>query len=155
MVQQEDFIYDLTARGVSVVVTALKSGTMAMLYDFPDDLDPITIDEAEFAEIKMDANGIWFRQQKPTPISLHLSVIPGSNGEKQMNGLVQDAMKGDSESKFNIQISYNTKNTGSDIFEQKTFTKGYMTGCSLGYSATSQGRVRTKQYSFKFPIQNP
>lgn len=154
MVLNESANYDLTARGVSVIVTPAK-GAPVMLYDFPDDLDPITIDEAEFAEIKMDANGQWFRQQKPTPVSMHLSVIPGSKAETSMNDLIKDAMFGNSESTFNIEVTYITKSDGADVFKNKIFKKGYMSGCSLGYSATSQGRVRTKQYSFKFPIQNP
>lgn len=154
MVLNESPNYDLTARGVSVIVTPAK-GSPVTLYDFPDDLDPITIDEAEFADIKMDANGEWFRQMKPTPVAMHLSVIPGSMGESLMNDLIKDAMFGDSESTFNITVSYITKSDGTDVFKQKVFKKGYMTGCSLGYSATSQGRVRTKQFSFKFPIQNP
>lgn len=141
--------YDLTARGLSITVTI--NGKSVLLTDFPDDLDPITIDEAEFAEIKMDANGEWFRQQKPTPISLHISLIPGSNAELAMSDFIKDAMFGNSDTKADLIVTYpNEKKHRS-----KTYKKGYMTGCSLGYSATSQGRVRTKQFSFKFPIQNP
>jgi len=152
---QEDDNFDLTARGVEVTITPLKGGKPVVIGDFPDDLDPITIDEAEFADIKMDANGEWFRQQKPTPISMHLSIIPGSNAEAAMNDLIKNAMFGNSEDKFNIEAHYYTESNKTPIFKNKIFKKGYMTGCSLGYSATSQGRVRTKQFNFKFPLQNP
>lgn len=152
---QEEENFDLTARGVEVTVTPLKGGSPVVIGDFPDDLDPITIDEADFAEIKMDANGDWFRQMKPTPISMHLSIIPGSKAEAAMNDLIKNAMFGNSEDKFNVQAHYYTESMNSPLFKDKIFKNGYMTGCSLGYSATSQGRVRTKQFSFKFPIQNP
>lgn len=155
MAIQEDSNYDLTARGVNVIITPLVGGKPFTIVDFPDDIDPITIDEAEFADIKMDANGEWYRQQKPTPIGLHISLIPGSKSEAAMNELVSDAMSGNSTNMFNIMVMYKTKSGMALLFKNKVFKKGYMTGCSLGYSATSQGRVRTKQYSFKFPIQNP
>jgi len=147
--------YELTARGLSIVVTPLNGGFPIELTDFPDDLDPFTIDEAEFAEIKMDANGEWFRQQKPTPVSLHISVIPGSEAETTMETCIKDAMFGNSDEKYDIQVTYSTSEKGTPVFKNKTFKKGYMTGCSLGYCATSQGRVRTKQFNFKFPLQNP
>lgn len=147
--KNEDFYYELTARGVEVCVSI--NGKSVLLTDFPDDLDPITIDEAEFADIKMDANGEWFRQMKPTPIALHISLIPGSNAELAMNDFIKDAMFGNSETKAEVIVTYPNEKK----HQSKTYKNGYMTGCSLGYSATSQGRIRTKQYSFKFPIQNP
>lgn len=151
----ETMTFDLTARGISVIVTPLAGGAPVTIDDFPDDLDPLTIDEAEFADIKMDANGSWYRQQKAVPVSLHISVIPGTKAEKAMSGLIPRAMFADSTHKFNITVSYPTTSDNAPLFENKTFKNGYMTGCSLGYSATSQGRVRTKQFTFKFPPNSP
>lgn len=146
--------YDLSARGVSIIVTP-NGGTAIELTDFPDDLDPFTVDEADFAEVKMDANGEWYRQSSYKPIGLHISLIPGSKAEKDMDGQIKSDMFGNSNCTYEIQVNYTTEDGGSPLFKQKTFKGGWMTGCSLGYSATSQGRVRTKQYTFKFPMKEP
>lgn len=143
--------YDLTARGATVKIVALdedgnaETGSICEIDDFADDQDPVTVDDCNTAELFFDANGKSHRRSKLEPIGCHIALIPGSDAEKSLNKFVLSnlSMFG-SYSFVNMHVKYPC------FDEEVVFYRGVLSGASMGYAATSSGRVRTKNFSFQF-----
>jgi len=136
--------YDLTARGAKVTIET-GDGQTIVLQDFADDQDPVTIDDCNLAELFFDANGVSHRRSKLEPVNCHIALIPGSEEEKVMNQFViKNLSVFGNYAWLNLHVKY------PSIEEEVIFYDGLLTGASMGYAATSQGRVRTKNFSFQF-----
>jgi len=138
--------YDLTARGVKVIINYGEDYYPVVLNDFADDQDPIMIDELDLGEAAFDINGQLFRKSKLEPITMHIAVIPGSEDEKALNESIINGEIG----MFGCPTLIKTLIAKYPNNTEVTFYNGFHTGASMGYAATSQGRIRTKNYSFAF-----
>lgn len=143
--------YDLTARGAKVTIKTLDSegkaeaGDVCVIDDFADDQDPVTVDDCSIAELFFDANGMSHRRGKLEPVNCHIALIPGSEAEKTLNQFVLNNLTVfGSYSWVNIHAKYPA------LKKEVVFYRGVLAGASMGYAATSQGRVRTKNFSFQF-----
>lgn len=141
--------YNLSARGVQIVIEP-EAGSEIVLTDFADDTDPLSIDDIEIGVPMFDINGFLFRKTKLESVSCHIALIPGSESEVKLKEFMLRNLplsKGLSMIK-NMIVHYS-----SEADENKhdfAFYTGFIIGSSIGYAATSQGRIKTKEYSFSF-----
>lgn len=144
--------YDITARGSVITITygpdEETQGNTITLEDFGDEYDPLMIDELHLGEVKFDINGDLYRASILEPVTCHISVLPGSEEEKLLNKMALEGLPLAESSVYisNMQLQVNTW----DIPDTIVFSDGYLMGASMGYAITSQGRIRTKQFSFGF-----
>jgi len=142
--------YDISARGSYVIIEDVTKGSKIYITDFADDQDPITIDDVNIAEGFYDANGKLCRRGKIEPVNCHIAVIPSSDGELAMNEFVLNNLtltNGSAYSTCNMTVFYRSG-------KKTEFCNGFLTSSSMGYAATSAGRIRTKNYSFCFETCN-
>lgn len=145
----------MTARDATATIKVLdskgneQSGDIIVLNDFADDQDPMTVDDCDIAELFFDVNGKVHRRSKLEPVNCHIALVPGSGAERDLNRFVIKNLSVFGEySWVNIHVQY------PSIEEEVVFYKGILTGASMGYAATSQGRIRTKNFSFQFATCN-
>lgn len=142
--------YNLSARGVQIVIEPEK-GSEIVLTDFADDTDPLSIDEIEIGVPMFDLNGYLFRKTKLESVSCHIALIPGSDSEKELKEFMLKNLplnsKGVSPIK-NMVVRYPSESNENE--HDCAFYTGFIIGSSIGYAATSQGRIKTKEYSFAF-----
>lgn len=141
--------YNLSARGVEITIS-LEKGDIITITDFADDADPISIDDVDIGDVSFDINGKIFQKKKLVPCTCHVAVIPGSESEKKLNKLVLNNMPilGKGEKIANLSVTFPYKGDENDI--DFVFYNGYILGASVGYATTSQGRIKTKEFSFAF-----
>lgn len=141
---QKDTVYNVSARGASVVIS--YGDRTLVLNDFADDQDPIMIDELDLGEAMFDINGRLFRRSRLEPVTMHIAVVPGSSDEKALNEAIINHEIG----MFGCPTPIKTLTVKYPNDRDVTFYNGFHVGASMGYAATSQGRIRTKNYSFAF-----
>lgn len=144
MAKDQGNIYNVSARGASVVIS--YGNRTIVLSDFADDQDPIMIDELDLGEATFDINGKLFRKSRLEPVTMHIAVVPGSNDEKALNESIINHEIG----MFGCPTLIKTLTVKYPNDREVTFYNGFHIGASMGYAATSQGRIRTKNYSFSF-----
>lgn len=114
---------------------------------FPADSDAIDIAEGQFGNAEMGVNGDIIAWRTAVPLQVTLSVIPGSEEDKNLQVLLDRnrAAKGRIYEQDNITLVI-TLNNGNSY----TFSNGIIMSGELGYSLSSQGKIRTKRYGFMF-----
>lgn len=144
-------VYNISARGARVIISYGDNYNPIVLDDFADDQDPIMIDELDLGETAFDINGKLFRKSKLEPVTMHIAVIPGSEDEMNLN----DAILTHGIGMFGCPTLIKTLTVKYPNDREVTFYNGFHIGASMGYAATSQGRIRTKNYSFSFKSCGP
>lgn len=114
---------------------------------FPADSDGIDVQESQIANAEMGVNGDMITWRTPVPQQLVLTVVPGSEEDKNLQILLDRnrAAKGKSNIQDNITLVVTLANGVTH-----TFSNGIIISGELGYSITSQGKIRTKRYGFMF-----
>ena len=114
---------------------------------FPADSDGIDIQETQIGNAEMGVNGDMIAWRTAVPQQLVLTVVPGSDEDKNLQILLDRnrAAKGRMYEQDNITLVV-TLNNGTT----HTFSNGIIMSGELGYSITSQGKIRTKRYGFMF-----
>ena len=114
---------------------------------FPADSDGIDIQENQFANSEMGVNGDMITWRTAVPQQLVITAIPGTDEEKNLQILLDRnrAAKGRGAVQDNITLVITLANGVTH-----TFSNGIIISGELGYSITSQGKIRTKRYGFMF-----
>lgn len=114
---------------------------------FPADADGIDIQEQQFANGEMGVNGDLITYRTAVPLSLSLSVVPGSEDDKNLQILLNQnrVAKGKVSQQDIITLTINYPDGTAH-----TFSNGIIMSGELGYSITSQGKIRVKRYGFMF-----
>ncbi len=139
---------EISVLGAKVWITADKTFPAGFaITEFPADSDAIDISEIQTGNAEMGVNGDMITWRTPIVNTLTISTIPGSNEDKNLQILLDRnrVAKGRMYEQDNITLVI-TLNNGTTY----TFSNGIISNGELGYSLTSQGKIRTKRYVFMF-----
>lgn len=139
---------EISVLGTKAYLTADKTFPAGFeINKFPGDSDGIDVQESQIANTEMGVNGDLIGWRTATPQQLTLSVIPGSDEDKNLQILLDRnrATKGRTFEQDIITLVVTLANGTTH-----TFSNGLIISGELGYSITSQGKIRTKRYGFMF-----
>ncbi|GAA0334436.1 hypothetical protein L9H26_04260 [Morganella psychrotolerans] len=139
---------DVSATGLALVVQASKTfPTGIFITAFADDADPLDLPAVDIAQVGMDINGNLVSWSTPTPQTVTVNVLAGSEEDQNLSILLEanTAKKGRRHAGDIITMvaSYGDGST-------TTARNGRITNGSRGNSAASAGRLKSKQYTFVF-----
>lgn len=118
---------------------------------FADDSDPFDLPSIKIAETAMGVNGDLVIWNTPTPIVFSLSVIPGSDDDKNLSILFEQNRAGKNKKSAKDKITI----TGIYPDGRKiTLVNGGITDGMPGDSVASAGRLKSKTYTFAFENKN-
>lgn len=139
---------DITGFGtiVNIVASSTFPATLPIT-QFADDSDPLDISAVQIADTAMGLNGDLIKWAKAVPLPMVLNVIPGSLDDQNLQ-ILADANrvaqgKTSSRDLITATIIYSDGST-------TTLTQGTITNAQFGNSIASQGRLKTKTYTFMF-----
>lgn len=139
---------EISVLGAKAWLTADKTFPAGFaITKFPADSDGIDIPEIQIGNAEMGVNGDLITYRTAVANTLTISVIPGSDEDKNLQILLDRnrVAKGRMYEQDNITLVV-TLNNGTT----HTFSNGIIMSGELGYSLTSQGKIRTKRYGFMF-----
>jgi len=130
-------------------ITASNSYITGPLENFSDDQDGINLEEIEIAAVAKTVNGEMLSWAKAgtTIYNVTITVWPGSPSD-----LLLGAILSANTATFGSQPAYDAI-TLVMSFPNKvpsTYTDGVMVKASPSYSSSSEGRIKTKTYTFAF-----
>jgi len=139
---------EISVLGTKAYLTADKTFPAGFeITKFPGDSDGIDIQESQIANSEMGVNGDLIAWRTAVPQQLVITAIPGSDEDKNLQILLDRnrAAKGRNSVQDNITLVVTLANGTTH-----TFSNGIIISGELGYSITSQGKIRTKRYGFMF-----
>ncbi|CDH07550.1 hypothetical protein KKJ22_16020 [Xenorhabdus bovienii] len=139
---------DVSATGLSLVIQATKTFPSGIqITQFADDADPLDLPAVDIAQTGMDINGNLTVWSTPTPQTVTMNVLAGSEEDENLSILLEanTAKRGRRHAGDVITLvaSYGDGST-------TTARNGKITNGSRGNSAASAGRLKSKQYTFVF-----
>lgn len=139
---------DVTGTGLKVNIVAVPTFPLGIdITQFADDQDAINFGDQDIAETAMGLNGDLVVWGKPSSINITLSVIPGSDDDKNlgilfdMNRIAKNKVS--ARDMITMTVSYPDK-------DPKTYTNGKLIGGPAGDTVSSSARLQSKQYRFAF-----
>lgn len=141
-------MYDTSAIGVALRCVASESFPAGFtITEFADDADPFDIPAIDIATPAMNVNGDLVVFSAPTPITITISVIPGSDADNNLAVIFEAnrAAKNKRHARDEITL-VGTYPDGSSL----KLSEGKMTNGMPGNSPASAGRIKSKTYSFAF-----
>ena len=138
----------VTGTGTKITIIAIPTFPAGVtISQFPDDQDPVSFGNQDIAEVAMGVNGDMIVWDRPSVINITLSVIPGTEDDKNL-GILFD-MNRVAKNKVSAQdkITMTVTSPGSD---PKTYTGGAIIGGPAGDTVNGNTRRQTKQYFFAF-----
>ena len=134
--------------GLQVRIVALPAFPKGFdITQFPDDSDPVEVQDLQIADAAMGLNGDLMSWTQAQPIELSLSVFPNQEDDKNLSQLLESnragRMKIATEDSITLIVTYPDGKT-------TTFLNGIITGGTPMTGSTSSGRLKTKTYTFKF-----
>ncbi|MDR0805945.1 MAG: hypothetical protein LBN41_04245 [Enterobacteriaceae bacterium] len=139
---------DVSATGFSLVIKATKTFPAGILVTtFADDADPFDLPAVDIAQVGSDINGNMVSWSTPTPQSLTINVLPGSEEDENLSILLEaNTAKRGRRHAGDIITIVSSYGDGSTM----TARNGKITNGSRGNSVASAGRLKSKQYTFTF-----
>ncbi|MDE9446794.1 hypothetical protein KKJ04_14570 [Xenorhabdus bovienii] len=139
---------DVSATGLSLVIQATKTFPSGIqITQFADDADPLDLPAVDIAQTGMDINGNLTVWSTPTPQTVTMNVLAGSEEDENLSILLEanTAKRGrrPAGDVITLVASYGDGST-------TTARNGKITNGSRGNSAASAGRLKSKQYTFVF-----
>jgi hypothetical protein len=141
-------VSNISGFGLAVAITA--SATLPAGYlvtQFADNSDPLDMPAMQIADTAMGLNGELLAWAKAVTISMVLNVVPGSLDDVALQTLANNnrvaqgkTVAGDI---INAVITYPDNRVVA-------LTGGVMTNFMFGNSVSSDGRLKTKSYTFMF-----
>lgn len=141
-------MYDTSAIGVALRCVASESFPAGFtITEFADDVDPFDIPAIDIATPAMNVNGDLVVFSAPTPITITISVIPGSDADNNLAVIFEAnrAAKNKRHARDEITL-VGTYPDGSSL----KLSEGKMTNGMPGNSPASAGRIKSKTYTFAF-----
>lgn len=115
--------------------------------DFPDDADPIDAPDLQISDAAMGLNGDLIVWNRANALDVGINVIPTSESDVNLDILAAANRVGKRKTSAKDVITLVMIYPSGLII---TLTKGTMTTGSIIPGIQSQGRVKTRQYRFKF-----
>lgn len=141
-------MYDTSAIGTSLrVIGSVSFPSGFTITEFADDTDPFDFPAIDIATPGMNINGDLVVYSAPTPLTVTLNVIPGSDADKNLSVIFEAnrAAKNKRHARDIITIVASYPD-GSTV----TVSEGKMTNGMPASSPASAGRIKSKSFSFAF-----
>lgn len=146
------------------VVTINAKGGKVTLTEFAEDADPISISDLEVRKGGMNLNGNLVSWAAPNPITVSLSLIPGSASDKKLSALIRACHLGGKGNQIGdafissmtiaVPTSVGATDAGtlaiSGSKTQWSFSNGFITSGPVAQGTNSDGKATTKTYTFTF-----
>ena len=141
-------MHDVSATGLSIVIQAHKTFPAGIqITTFADDADPLDLPAVDIAQTGMDINGNLVTWSTPTPQTVTINVLAGSEEDENLAISLESntARRGQRHAGDIITLvaSYGDGST-------TTARNGKITNGSRGSSVASAGRHKSKAYTFVF-----
>lgn len=117
------------------------------LADFADDADPIDAPDLQISEAAMGLNGDLVVWNRANPLEVGVNVIPTSQSDVNLDVLAAANRVGKRKTSAKDVITLVLQYPSGMVI---TLSKGTLTTGSVIPGIQSQGRVKTRQYRFKF-----
>ncbi|KOQ24223.1 hypothetical protein ABW38_00435 [Achromobacter xylosoxidans] len=141
-------MYDTSAIGVALRCVASESFPAGFtITEFADDADPFDIPAIDIATAGMNVNGDMVVFSAPTPITITISVIPGSDADNNL-AVIFEANRA-AKNKRHARDEITLVGTYPDSSSLK-LSEGKMISGMPGNSPASAGRIKSKTYTFAF-----
>ncbi|CUJ51376.1 phage tail fiber protein [Achromobacter xylosoxidans] len=141
-------MYDTSAIGVALRCVASESFPAGFtITEFADDADPFDIPAIDIATAGMNVNGDMVVFSAPTPITITISVIPGSDADNNL-AVIFEANRA-AKNKRHARDEITLVGTYPDSSSLK-LSEGKMINGMPGNSPASAGRIKSKTYTFAF-----
>ena len=138
----------ITATGVRITLIALPSFPVGLvLTQFADDTDAIDIPPIDITAVGMGLNGDMVTWKKATLITVNLGIIPSSDDDNNLALLLENNRAG--RNKFSVEDDITLIVDYPDGIIA-TFAEGRLLSGMPSNSGTSDGREKSKVYSFAF-----
>ena len=139
---------DLSASGFSIALFANKTfPASTLLTQFADDADPFDLPAVDAAQVAMDVNGNMRSWSTPTPQTITINVVAGSEEDVNL-GII-----------FEANVAKRGRRPAGDVItmvatypngEIVTARNGKITQGQRGTGVASAGRLKSKAYTFAF-----
>lgn len=139
---------DVSAIGLGVTIKASNTFPGGFqITEFSDDTDPVDLPAVDVAELGMDVNGNLVSWSSPTPQTVTISVLPGTEGDDNLQVLLQAnrAAKGRTVARdvVTLVVTYGDGST-------TTCREGRILNGPAAKSVASAGRLKSHTYTFGF-----
>jgi len=139
---------DISGQGLVLNIKAHKTfPTGFIITQFADDADPLDIADIQLAETAMGLNGDMVSWNTANPIPMIISVVPGSDDDKNLSILAEANRVGRGKLSAKDRIIVNIVYPDGDII---TLSDGKITNAPITNSVASAGRKKSKTYAFAF-----
>lgn len=139
---------DISGYGIQVIIQASNTLPVGVpITQFGDDADPVDIEEIQVADKAMGLNGDLLTWSKPAPLNVTLNLVPNSPEDLLMAALLEANRVGKGKigarDVITMTIMYPD---GKPVI----FANGAITDGQPAMAISSDGRMKTKPYSFSF-----
>jgi hypothetical protein len=139
---------DISVFGIRIYLTASSTFPAGIsITEFADNADPMDVPTQQVGDAAMGVNGDLISWSKANPLAPVINVIPTGSNDINLAILLEAnrASKGKVPARDRVDMIVYFPD-GSTT----TFINGVITEGMLVNSASSEGRLKTKPYSFKF-----
>lgn len=140
--------------GFGSVVSLVASNTFPAgiaLTEFADDADPFDQPSVRIGDVAMGLNGDLIGWRKAVPLSVTISVIPGSQDDLNLSILANANRVGQGKTSANDVLTLTIVYPDGSII---TFANGTITDAPFAKSISSAGRLKSMTYGMSFESVN-
>lgn len=136
--------------GFGAVINIIADNTFPagfVVTEFSNDVDPFDMAAVKIADVAMGVNGDLIKWAKAVPLTMVLSVIPGSADDVNLQILA------DANRVAQGKVSASDTITATVYYPDGSsvqYAPGSITDAAFGKSLSGEGRLKTKVYSFAF-----
>jgi len=143
---------DISAFGFRLQVIASETFPSGIsITQFADDADPFDAPSMQIRDKSMGVNGDLITWSKANPIPITLNVVPGSEDDWNLGVLFEANRVGKGKFGARDVVSIVAIYPDGSV---ASFSQGVITDGQPANSATSAGRMKSKNYSFAFENVN-
>lgn len=156
---------EVSMAGSVVTIKSKGAGTIT-LTEFAEDADPISISDLEVRKGGMNLNGNLVSWAAPNPITVSMSLIPGSESDKKLSALIRACHIGGKSNQIGdafissmtiaVPSSIGAKDASNLKISQPstkwTFSNGFVSSGPVAQGSNSDGKATTKTYTFVFEM---
>lgn len=139
---------NISGFGLSINIVASKTFPVGLYIDqFADDTDPTDLTNLQIADKAMGLNGDLIIWSKPNPITINVSVIPGSFADINLAILLEANRVGRGKIGARDVLIMNVNYPAGNFI---ILQNGAITDGPVASSVASSARLKSKTYSFAF-----
>lgn len=139
---------DISGFGLRINVKASQTFPQGIdITQFADDTDPFDLPSIQIKDKAMGLNGDMVTWSKANPLLVSISVVPGSDDDRNLAVLLESNRVGKGKNSVHDVI------TMTGIYPDDTtitLTEGSITDGPPGSAVASAGRLKSKTYQFAF-----